>query len=325
MLSNDSIMKPPYEINQKIILLITSISEKIGEVNANFLHKQSPTLRKQNKIKTIHSSLQIEGNTLSEEQITALLENKRVIGPQKDILEVFNAIKVYENLENFKYNSEKSFLQAHDLLMKGLVLDSGKYRISGVGIVQGSEVAHIAPPANNVRYLMKDLFSYLKNSNEIPLIKSCVFHYEMEFIHPFIDGNGRMGRLWQTIILMEKYPLFEFLPFETLISTTQAEYYKILSLCDKSGNSTLFIEYMLDVIDKSLEELLSNNTKRLTDIDRIEYFLNMTSKEFTRKNYMTIFKDISAPTASRDLKKATELRLIEKNGANNKTFYKKIN
>ena len=192
-------MKPPYEVNSTILKFITSISEKIGEVNANYLDKQSPTLRKQNKIKTIHSSLQIEGNTLSEDQITALLENKRIIGPQKDVLEVLNAIKVYDSLEGFKSVSEKSFLNAHKILMSGLVPDSGKYRAKGVGIVQGSKVAHVAPPAENVPFLMKDLFSYLK-SDEITLIKSCVFHYEMKFIHPFLDGNGRMGRLWQTMI-----------------------------------------------------------------------------------------------------------------------------
>ena len=315
-------MKPPYEITPKILKLITSISEKIGEVNANYLNKQSPTLRKQNKIKTIHSSLQIEGNTLSEEQITALIENKRVIGPQKDVIEVMNAIKVYENLEIFDASSEKSFLKAHKVMMNGLVTETGKYRTKGVGIVQGSEVAHIAPPAANVPFLMKDLFSYLKKSDEIALIKSCVFHYEMEFIHPFQDGNGRMGRLWQTVVLMEKYPVFEFLPFETLISKTQSEYYKVLSLSDKSGSSTIFIEYMLDVIDTSLSDLLRFNNRTITELDRIEYFIKSNAKEFTRKDYMNVFKDISSATATRDLKKAVELNLIIKEGKQNQTYYR---
>jgi len=314
-------MKPPYDISPKILNLITSISEKIGEVNATYLDKQSPTLRKQNKIKTIHSSLQIEGNTLTQDQITALIENKRIIGPQKDVLEVLNAIKVYEHLERFDWIKEKSFLEAHRLMMQGLVADAGKYRTKGVGIVQGLEVAHIAPPAANVPFLMKDLFAYLKESDEIPLIKSCVFHYEMEFIHPFLDGNGRMGRLWQTIILMHKYPVFEFLPFETLISKTQTEYYRVLSLCDKMGNSTLFIEYMLDVIEQSLAALLKFNNRTLTANDRIEYFIGSGKKQFTRKDYMNVFKDISSATATRDLKKAIELKLIEKQGEDNKTLY----
>ena len=314
-------MKPPYDITPKILKLITSISEKLGEVNANYLSKQSPQLRKQNRIKTIHSSLQIEGNTLTEEQITALIENKRIIGPEKDVLEVLNAIKVYEKLEEYKFNSDKSFLKAHFLLMNGLIENAGKYRTKGVGIVKGSKVEHVAPPFENVPFLMKDLFDYLNDSEEITLIKSCVFHYEMEFIHPFLDGNGRMGRLWQTLILMHEYPIFEFLPFETLISQTQDEYYKSLSISDKNGKSTLFIEYMLDVINKSLENLLSYNNRILKDIDRLEYFIKLGAKEFTRKDYMNTFKDLSSATASRDLKKGIDLQLFKSVGNLNKTRY----
>ena len=314
-------MKPLYDITPRILKLITSISEKLGEVNANYLSKQSPQLRKQNRIKTIHSSLQIEGNTLTEEQITALIENKRVIGPEKDVLEVLNAIKVYEKLNEYRYYSDKSFLKAHLALMNGLIESAGKYRNQGVGIVKGTKVEHIAPPFENVPFQMKNLFEYLKDSDELTLIKSCVFHYEMEFIHPFLDGNGRMGRLWQTLILMNEYPIFEFLPFETLISQTQDEYYKSLSLSDKAGKSTFFIEYMLDVINKSLENLLSYNGRTLKDIDRLEYFLSLGVKEFTRKDYMNTFKDLSSATASRDLKKGIELQLFESIGNLNTTKY----
>lgn len=314
-------MKPTYDITPKILKLITSISEKLGEINATYLSKQSPQLRKQNRIKTIHSSLQIEGNTLTEEQITALIENKRVIGPEKDVLEVLNAIKLYENLEKYKFYSDKSFLKAHKVLMNGLIQSPGKYRTKGVGIVKGNIVEHIAPPAENVPYLMKDLFEYLKDSEELTLIKSCVFHYEMEFIHPFIDGNGRMGRLWQTLILMSEYPVFEFLPFETLISQTQNEYYNSLAMCDKLGKSTIFIEYMLGVIDKSLSSLLDYNNRIFKDVDRLEYFIKLGAKEFTRKDYMNTFKNLSSATASRDLKKGLELKLFESIGFLNKTKY----
>ena len=314
-------MKPPYDINSKILKLVSSISEKIGAVNANYLSKQSPQLRKQNRIKTIYSSLQIEGNTLSEEQITALLENKRVIGPKKDVLEVLNAIQVYENLNNYKFHSYKNFLQAHHELMKGILESAGKYRKQSVGIIKGNKLEHVAPPYENVPYLMNDLFKYLKDSEELTLIKSCVFHYEMEFIHPFVDGNGRMGRIWQTLILMSEYPVFEFLPFETLINTTQKEYYKSLSLSDKSGKSTHFIEYMLQVIDTSLENLLSYNNRILKEIDRIEYFSKLGIKEFNRKEYMNVFKDISPATASRDLKKGIELNIFSSVGNLNKTRY----
>jgi len=321
MLSNDTIMKPPYDITTKILKLITSIAEKLGEVNANYLNKQSPQLRKVNRIKTIHSSLKIEGNTLTEEQITAIIENKRVIGPQKDVLEVLNAIKVYESIQTYTYNSEKSFLKAHFELMNGLIENEGKYRNQGVGIVKGTKVEHVAPPFENVPFLMKNLFEYLNDSEELTVIKSCVFHYEMEFIHPFLDGNGRMGRLWQTLILMSEYPIFEFLPFETLISKTQNEYYNSLALSDKSGKSTIFIEYMLEVINKSLESLLNYNNRVLKDIDRLEYFINLGIKEFTRKDYMNTFKDVSSATASRDLKKGIELKLFESVGSFNNTKY----
>lgn len=314
-------MKPPYDITPKILKLISSISEKIGEVNANYLSKQSPQLRKQNRIKTIQSSLQIEGNTLTEDQITALIDNKRIIGPEKDVLEVLNAIKVYNELNKYKLHSEKDFLNAHASLMNGLIKNAGKYRNQSVGIVKGNDIEHVAPPFQNVPYLMKDLFEYLKDDQELTLIKSCVFHYEMEFIHPFIDGNGRMGRLWQTVILINDYQIFEFLPFETLISATQDEYYKSLSMSDKSGKSTPFIEYMLGVIEKSLSQLLNYNNRILKDIDRLEYFINQGYKEFSRKDYMNVFKDIASATASRDLKKGIELNLFKSSGQLNKTKY----
>lgn len=316
-------MKPPYEITAEILKYITSISEKIGEVNAKYLIKTNPTLRKQNQIKTIHSSLSIEGNTLTEEQITAILENKRVVGPEKDILEVLNALEVYKNINKLQPESEKDFLKAHKLLLQKLIKEPGKYRNQSVGIVKGSKMEHIAPPHENVPYLMKGLFEYLKDKNELTLIKSCVFHYEMEFIHPFLDGNGRMGRLWQTLILLQDYPIFEFLPFETLISKNQNEYYSALSLSDKEGKSTKFIEYMLRIIETSLEELLQNSTKKLTDKDRIQIFLENYTSDFTRKDYMNYFKDISSATASRDLKNAVESGLISKVGDKKTTTYKK--
>ena len=323
IVSYDTItMKPPYEITPLILKLIASISEKNGEVNASLLNKPSPTLRKQNRIKTIHSSLKIEGNTLTEEQITALLENKRVIGPKKDVVEVLNAIKIYENLESYSPIDQKSFLRAHQNLMEGLIKEPGKYRKQGVGIVKGSKVKHLAPPFENVPYLMNDLFAYVKESEEIELVKSCVFHYEMEFIHPFLDGNGRMGRLWQTLILMQKYPVFEFLPFETLISNDQEDYYKALAESDNSGNSTRFIEYMLKVIDIAISELLDYNNRTLTEQDRLNYFVSLNKSEFTRKDYMNVFKDISSATASRDLKKGVESNLFEKIGEKNKTRYR---
>ncbi len=315
-------MKPPYGINSKILHLTTSISEKIGEVNASFLVQSTPSLRKQNRIKTIHSSLQIEGNTLTEQQITAILENKRVIGPSKDIKEVQNAIRVYESILDFKFDSINSFLKAHKVLMNGLIKNPGSFRKEGVGIVKGSKVEHLAPPAEHVQYLMKDLFKYLKNEDEITLIKSCVFHYEMEFIHPFSDGNGRMGRLWQTIILISKHPIFQYLPFEKLISQTQEDYYKVLSICDKTGNSTVFIEYMLSVIDDALTELISSSISvKMNQNKRLEHFCSLTFISFSRKDYMKVFKQLSSASASRDLKIGIEKGLFSKSGDKRLTTY----
>ncbi len=314
-------MKPPYEITSKILKSITSISQKTGEVNAKYLVKQNPKLRKQNQIKTIHSSLRIEGNTLSVDQITAIIENKRVVGPEKDIKEVLNALDVYKQLKNYQYASEKDFLNAHKMLMTGLVATPGKYRTKGVGIVKGSKVEHMAPPYEQIKFLMGDLFKYLKDKSELTLIKSCVFHYEMEFIHPFMDGNGRMGRLWQTIILMSEYPLFEFLPFESLISKNQNEYYHALSISDKEGKSTKFIEFMLRILDQSLDELLENGTKKLNETERLEIFLSEFNQTFRRKDYLKHYPEISTATASRDLKNGVERGLIEKFGDKKTTQY----
>lgn len=322
IVSNDSIVKPPYEITNSILKSIASISEKIGAVNANYLNKPSPELRKRNRVKTIKASLEIEGNSLSEDQITALIENKKVIGPKKDILEVLNAIKVYENLPKLNPSSLNSFLKAHKLLMKGLIDASGKLRTKAVGIFKGNQVSHVAPPANKLDFLMKDLFSYFKKSDDPILIKSCVMHYEIEFIHPFMDGNGRMGRLWQTLILMKEYPLFEFLPFETIIKERQNEYYKALELSDKQGKSTKFIEYILEAIDQSLNELLKLQNTLNTSKERVNYFIEFFKGEsFSRKKYMQIFKDISTATASRDLKYGFENKIFIKKGDKRNTTY----
>lgn len=315
-------MKPPYDITDKILVLVASISEKIGEINATHLYKPVTELRKKNRIKTIQSSLEIEGNTLTEEQITALLENKRVIAPQKDILEVQNAIKVYEQLNKFNPYQLKDLEKAHSVLMNGLIENAGKLRTINVGIVKGSKVEHIAPSGTMVNGLMKDLFEYLKKDKDLVLIKSCVFHYEFEFIHPFLDGNGRMGRLWQTLILMQQYPVFEYLPVESLIKQKQSEYYRKLSESDKKGNSTPFIEFMLNIILDSLEGLLQSQNKTLHTEDRIQLFKEkIGNNRFSRKDYMQNFKNISAPTASRDLKWAVEQNLLTKSGELRLTEY----
>ena len=314
---------PPYDLTSQILNLVIEITDKISQINSQHIGKSSPELRKQNRIKTIHASLKIEGNTLTTEQITAVIEGKRVIGPQKDILEVNNAIKVYQTLSALNYKNEDDFLNAHQTLTRNLIQDSGKYRKGTVGIVKGAVVAHLAPPAELVPKLMKDLFNYLKFNIDHDLIKSLVFHYELEFIHPFSDGNGRMGRLWNTLILMNSFPIFEFIPFESIIAENQEGYYEALAISDKKGKSTDFILFMLNVLNKSMEPYLEAKEITLDANDRIEIFLNQITSEFSRSDYLKFFKLISSPTASRDLAKAVELNLLEKLGDKRNTKYRK--
>ncbi|HQO09544.1 MAG TPA: Fic family protein [Clostridiales bacterium] len=315
-------MKPPYDITPDILNLIASVSEKLGEVNAVHLDKPSPQLRRENRIKTVQSSLAIEGNALTIDQVTAIYDDKKVAGPKKDILEVKNAIELYNRIGEFDPFSSASFLKAHNVLMKGLINDPGNFRSGSVGVIKGSEVMHVAPPGDRVRYLVNDLFKYLKSDRDAVLIKSCVFHYETEFIHPFMDGNGRMGRFWQTVILRSKYPVFEYLPVESIIKEKQQKYYEILSACDKTGKSTMFIEFMLKIIDSELNRILWNELKVMNSGERLDIAKEKFGmKEFSRKDYLRLFKDISTATASRDLKSGTESGLLLKKGDKNMTVY----
>jgi Fic family protein len=208
--------------------------------------------------------------------------------------------------------------------MQGLISSAGKFRKGGVGVVSRDQITHMAPPAENVPFLMKDLFHYISTSEELTLIKSCVFHYELEFIHPFQDGNGRMGRLWQTLILMQEYPLFAFLPFENLIHQSQSAYYKALSDSDKSGHSTPFIEYLLGILLSALNEQLDYKAKIMSTLERLDYFREIGSQIFTRKDYMLVFQHISTATASRDLKIGVDNGFFTKDGDKTKTMYRLI-
>lgn len=318
-------MPPPYKLNSEIVTYVSQISEKLGRIQAVHLYKASPKLRKKNRIKTIQSTLAIEGNTLNLDQITAIFENKRVIGPQKDILEVKNAIEAYERLKGFDPYTHQSFLEAHAILMEGLIQQKGKYRSEQVGIMRGNIIAHLPPPSIRVYPLMSDLFTFVRDTAELMLIKSCVFHYEMEFIHPFMDGNGRMGRLWQTLLLMQINPVFEYLPLESLIKEKQEEYYEALSQSDKAGSSTIFITYMLHIINQALEELLDVPFPKLDGLERMGLYREfMENREFSRKDYMAHFKEISTATASRDLAQAVKKGILKREGEKRLTRYQFI-
>lgn len=315
--------KPPYSLKPSILHLISLISENIGAIKAVNLHRPPTDLRKENRVRTIQASLEIEGNTLSLDQVTAILENKRVAGTKKDILEVQNAIAVYKQLDQLNPYSIDSFREAHGILMRGLIDAAGEFRSKAVGIAKGSEISHIAPSGEMLKPLLHELFDYLKNDDDLILIKSCVFHYEVEFIHPFMDGNGRMGRLWQTLILRERYPIFEFLPIESLIKTRQVEYYEAIEESDKAGNSTQFIEFMLEVILDSLKELLNLQNLKPKNTDRLDIFAaEWESEYFSRKDYLTRFRELSTATASRDLKFGVDQGIIEKTGEKNTSKYR---
>ena len=243
--------QPPFETTKEIVDLISKISVQVGLVQRDFMHA-SPQLRKQNRIKTITGTLAIEGNTLDEEQITDLLEGKKVLATQKEIAEVKGAIDAYDQLNQLNPNSLDDLLKAHKLMMHNVIEEAGNFRKKPVGVYKDKQLIHTAPPANRVMQLITDLLHWQQHSEHHPLIVSSVFHYEFEYIHPFRDGNGRMGRLWQTLILSQWQTLFMDLPLESIIKQHQQDYYDALASSDKASNSTQFIHFMLQAILKTL-------------------------------------------------------------------------
>ncbi|MEA3353068.1 MAG: Fic family protein [Campylobacterota bacterium] len=290
--------KPPYTITSTILSLVAQISEKLGEMKS--FSKKSLMIRKKNRIKTLTGTLQIEGNTLDEKQITAFLDGKSVLGTYKEIEEVKGAVELYDNLEKLDYQKEENLLKAHKLLMQNLLNNAGKYRVSNVGVGGKDGVTHIAPQAELVNKLMCELFEWLSNTKEHPLIVSSVFHYEFEFIHPFVDGNGRIGRFWQSLILYQYKSIFSFIPIESLVRDRQKEYYKALEDSGTLGESTPFIEFMLETILLALEQndqvsdQVSDQVKKLLDILNDEWLsvnemmekLELKHKATFRKNYL---------------------------------------
>ena len=255
---------PPYELTSSSLNSVEQICERLGQLKADATRTAVPKLRRGNRIKTIQASLEIEGNTLNVQQVTAILSGQRVLGQPREIQEVRNAFNAYEQMGNFSPCVCKDLLAAHGLLMTGLVDESGKFRSGGVGVFRGTKVAHLAPPAKRVPQLIAQLLAWLQNSQEHPLITSSVFHYELEFIHPFVDGNGRIGRLWQTLILNRWQPLFSLLPIESVIRDRQKDYYAALGQSDTDGNATVFVEFMLNAIAQAIKEIVLE-TDQVTD------------------------------------------------------------
>lgn len=257
-------MAPPFSLDSALVSQVAAICEQLGRLSVQLPEAQALRLRRANRIRTIQGSLAIEGNTLSEGQITAILNGKRVLAPPQEVQEARNALAVYEQLQDWQPDSEGDLLAAHKALMVGLIDSAGRYRQAGVGVMKNNQVIHMAPPAQRVPKLMGDLLAWLSQSEDHPLISSAVFHYEFEFIHPFADGNGRMGRLWQTLVLAHWNPLFSYLPVESLIHQHQPDYYRAIEQSTAQSDAVPFIRFMLGMIQQALNELEGSDSPQVT-------------------------------------------------------------
>ena len=256
---------PPFTVSAQAISLVADIAAQIERYAIRLEQEDGLRLRKANRIKTIHSSLAIEHNTLSLKQVTAIIDGKHVMGAPNEIQEVKNALQAYHLMSELDAFKEKDLLKAHELMMLALVDKSGHYRTAGVGVFDGDKCIHMAPPADRVPQLMHDLFEWVRKTDVHPLVSSCVFHYEFEFIHPFIDGNGRMGRYWQTMLLSRWKGIFAWIPVETIVKEHQQEYYDVIAKCDAVGNSTAFIEFMLRCLLDAMNQIEEEDTTKVAD------------------------------------------------------------
>ena len=305
--------KPPFEITNSILDKVAQIAELIGQVNAASGLSANPTLRRTNRIRTIYSSLAIEQNALSLEQVTAVLNGKHVLAPPKDIAEVKNAYEIYELLDTLDPYSVDHLLNAHGIMTKGLIQESGCFRSGPVGVVdkQGN-ILHFGTLPDYVPGLVGELLEWVKSSDYHPLIKSCVFHYEPELIHPFSDGNGRIGRLWHTLLLSRWKSVFAWLPVESIIHDRQQEYYEAINLSNNMGESTPFIDFMLSAIEEALTDATQGSPLSTDQLRRqkIEQFLQENGL-ITNADVRQLF-GVSAATANRILAKLTEEGLLQK-------------
>ena len=276
---------PSFTISSKAVNIVAEISALIERYDIIIEQNENLMLRKANRIKTIHSSLAIEGNNLSESEVIDIINGKEVVAPLKEIQEVKNAISTYNLYETLNPFSVDDLLKAHGVMMQTLSHDAGRFRRGGVGVFEGENLIHMAPPADRVPYLIKELFEWLKNSDDHILIKSCVFHYEFEFIHPFSDGNGRIGRLWQSLILGKLHSLFEYLPIENMIYKNQQTYYDAIAKSSAINDSGVFIDFMLQEILNSLKNRYNtkSETKEIEEkiLDIISSDIYITAKKIS--------------------------------------------
>ena len=307
---------PPFTMTDEITNLVIEIAELTGAMTVSEQLTKNPKLRRDNRIKSIQSSLAIEQNTLTVEQVSDVIDGKRVLGPSRDIKEAKNAYEAYEALTRLDPYSVKDLLKAHKIMMVGLVKEAGTFRSKGVGVFAGEQLIHAGTPANYVPDLIGQLFEWLKKSKLHPLIKSCIFHYEFEFIHPFADGNGRTGRLWHTLILAKWQEFFLWIPIETIIHERQEDYYKALNASNTDGESTVFVQFMLELIRDLLKELSCNgvmNKEKSLDEKLIDLL-----KEDGNQSAAGLAKIVGASqrTVQRALKRLMDNGKIEHVGSN---------
>ena len=251
---------PPFELTGQIVSLVAEIAELVGRVSSTDRLSVNPALRRSNRIKTVYGSLAIEQNTLTLDQVTAVLDGKRVLAPPKDIAEVRNAFEIYDRLEELDPYSADDLLTAHGVMMRGLESEAGAFRSKPVGVVnQAGEIVHFGTLPQYVPEAVANLLEWVESSELPMLIRSCVFHYEFELIHPFADGNGRTGRLWHTLLLSQWNPIFVWLPVESIIHDRQEDYYAAINASNDVGESTVFIEFMLDAIQASLTDTIKTS------------------------------------------------------------------
>lgn len=256
---------PPFTMTEEAMRLVIEIAELVGVLKVSEQLSRSPKLRRENRIRSIQSSLAIEQNTLTVEQVSDVIDGKRVFGPPRDIQEVKNAYEAYEILTRLDPYAVPDLLKAHRIMMEGLVPEAGAFRSKAVGVFAAGKLLHAGPPAEYVPSLIRQLFDWLKKSRLHPLVKSCIFHYEFEFIHPFADGNGRTGRLWHTLILSTWQPFFLWIPIEAMIRERQQGYYQALRRADAAGESTVFVTFMLELIKAELEKIAKEGVKTTSD------------------------------------------------------------
>ena len=309
-------LSPPFKITNETLNFIYEIGELVGKISAEKEFEKNLTLRRENRIKTIYSSLAIEQNTLTLEQVTDVINGKRVLAPLKDIKEVQNAYEIYERIDELDENSVKDLLLAHKIMTSELIKESGRFRSKNAGVYQGDKLIHMGTLPEYIPELINNLFLWLKNSKEHPLIKAAVFHYEFEFIHPFQDGNGRIGRLWHSLILSKWKKIFAWLPIESLIQKYQKEYYISINNSNRDGESTEFILFMLRIINETLIELVENKkmTDKMTDKnrERIKLVIKYLSQNnsINNKEAQNLL-DISESAAKRFLNKLVKENILE--------------